>query len=47
MEVVEAVPDKGAIGKKFRKDAKPLMEWLSGLNKEEVAELEGRLKEGR
>ena len=47
MEVVEAVPDKGAIGKKFRKEAKQLLEWLAGLSREEVVDLEERLRNSR
>ena len=41
------VPDKGAIGKKFRKEAKQLLEWLAGLSREEVVELEEKLKNSR
>lgn len=39
------VPDKGVIGKQFRKDAKPLLEWLVGLSRVEVEALEARLLE--
>ncbi len=46
MEVVEALPDKGAIGKKFRKDAKALLEWLAGQDKEAMQRLESELSGG-
>ena len=42
---MEVVPDKGLIGKQFRKDAKGLMEHLSHLGSSEIDELEKELKE--
>lgn len=44
-EVVEVVADKGLVGKQFRKDAKPLMEWLGNLDRTTVEQLEGQLQE--
>ena len=41
--MVEVVPDKGVIGKKYRKEAKPLMEWLAALTKTQVEDLEKNL----
>ena len=46
MEVIEALPDKGAIGKKFRKDAKTLLEWLASQDRETMQRLESELSEG-
>lgn len=43
-EVVEVVPDKGLIGKQFRKDAKVLMEWLVHLDQAAAEALEQRLQ---
>ena len=43
VDVVEVVPDKGVIGKKYRKEAKPLMEWLAALTKTQVEDLEKNL----
>ena len=43
--MVEAVPEKGVIGKQFRKDAKVLMEWLGQLERSEVESLESRLEQ--
>lgn len=40
MDVVECVPDKGVIGKQFRKEAKPILEWMSGLDESAVKEME-------
>ena len=31
VDVVEVVPEKGVIGKRFRKDAKPILEKLSSI----------------
>ena len=45
VDVVEAIPEKGVIGKKYRKDAKPLLEWLSKLGKTDVEKLEKQLAE--
>ncbi|XP_062518357.1 glycine--tRNA ligase-like [Corticium candelabrum] len=45
VEVVEAVPEKGAVGKTFKKDAKVIMEKLSGLTPDEVRQLEDSMKE--
>ncbi len=42
--MVECVPEKGVIGKQFRKDAKPIMEWLAGLDESAVQELEWNLE---
>lgn len=44
VDVVEAIPDKGVIGKQFRKEAKPLLEWLGALDREGVERLEGGLE---
>ena len=44
MDVVEVVPEKGVIGKQFKKEAKPLMEWLGALDHEGVERLEGELE---
>ena len=41
--MVEVVPDKGVIGKKYRKEAKPLMERLAALTKTQVEDLEKNL----
>ena len=43
VEVVEVVPEKGVIGKKYRKEAKPLMEWLAALTKAQIEDLEKNL----
>ena len=43
--MVEVVPDKGLVGKQFRKDAKPLMEWLSNLDRTAAEQLEGQLQD--
>ena len=44
VDVVECVPEKGVIGKQFRKDAKPIMDWLSGLDEKGVEEMERQMK---
>ncbi|XP_077977998.1 glycine--tRNA ligase-like [Glandiceps talaboti] len=44
IEVTEAQPQKGAIGKAFKKDAKIVMEFLSNFNECDVEELESALK---
>ena len=38
------VPEKGVIGKQFRKEAKPLIEWLTTLDNKGAEELEGELE---
>lgn len=43
VDVVEILPEKGLIGKKYRKDAKPLMDWLAGLTKQDIEQLEKQL----
>ena len=43
VDVVEIVPEKGVIGKKYRKEAKPLMEWLATLTKTQIEDLEKNL----
>ena len=43
VDVVEIVPEKGVIGKKYRKEAKPLMEWLAMLTKTQIEDLEKNL----
>ena len=43
VDVVEILPEKGVIGKKYRKEAKPLMDWLAGLKKTEIEQLEKSL----
>lgn len=47
MEVVEIVPDKSTLGRQFRKDAKPLMDWFNQLDRARIEDLEGQLREGR
>lgn len=42
--VVEVVPDKAAVGKVFRKDAQPLLEWFSQLDSSGAEELDSRLE---
>ncbi len=44
MDVVECVPDKGVIGKQFRKEAKPILEWLAGLDSSATEEVEKGLQ---
>ena len=41
---MEVVPEKGVIGKQFRKEAKPLIEWLTALDNKGAEELEGELE---
>lgn len=43
-DVVAAVPNKGTIGKSFKKDAKLIMEQLAALKVEEIENLEEQLK---
>ena len=43
--MVEAIPEKGVIGKKYRKDAKPLLDWLGKLANADVEKLEKQLAE--
>lgn len=45
IDVVEVVPDKGLIGKQFRKDAKVITELLAGLSGEAVKLVEQELAE--
>ncbi len=45
VDVVEVVPDKGKIGKQFRKEAKAIMEGLSILTKEAVQGVESQLQQ--
>ena len=45
MDVVEVVPDKGLIGKQFRKDAKAITEYLTGLSGDAVKQVEQELAE--
>lgn len=45
VDVVECVPDKGIIGKQFRKDSKLLLEWLGQLEEERAKQLERDFKE--
>ena len=45
VDVVEVVPDKGIIGKQFRKDAKPIMEHLAGLGSSQAELLEKEVSE--
>ena len=42
---MEVVPDKGIIGKQFRKDAKPIMERLAGLDSSQAELLEKEVSE--
>lgn len=46
-DVVAAVPNKGAIGKGFKKDAKIIMEQLAALSVEEIESLEKQLAENK
>ena len=39
------VPDKGLIGKQFRKDAKAITEYLTGLSGDAVKQVEQELAE--
>ena len=39
MDVVEVVPEKGVIGKQFRKEAKPIMEALASLNSSQAEDV--------
>ena len=41
---MECVPDKGIIGKQFRKDSKLLLEWLGQLEEKRVEQLESDLR---
>lgn len=41
---MKVIPDKGLIGKQFRKDAKILMDWLNQLDKVGIEDLERRLQ---
>lgn len=43
-EVVEVVPDKGVIGKQFRKEAKLVLDWLSQLDNASVEKLQQQLQ---
>lgn len=43
-DVVEAFPNKGVIGKAFKKDAKVIMEHLAALSEQEVKVMEKRLE---
>ncbi|XP_038044765.1 glycine--tRNA ligase-like [Patiria miniata] len=45
IDVVEAVPQKGIVGKAFKKDAKVIMEHMASLSEDQVVELEKNLKE--
>lgn len=45
MDVVELLPEKGLIGKQFRKEAKPLMDHLMTLTSGEIESLEKQLKD--
>ena len=45
LDVVEVVPDKGLIGKQFRKDAKAITEFLTGLSGDAVKSVEQELAE--
>ena len=44
VDVVECLPDKGVIGKQFRKDSKPLLEWLGQLDEKGTERLESDLR---
>ena len=41
---MEVVPNKGVLGQQFRKDSKPLMDWLNQLDSAEAEKLELQLK---
>lgn len=45
IDVVEPVPNKGVIGKAFKKDAKAVTEYLSALEPKQVEELEKALQD--
>lgn len=42
---MEVIPDKKLIGKQYRKEAKPLMDWLSKLDRAGADDLEGQLRD--
>lgn len=44
VDVVEALPNKGILGKTFKKDAKCISESLAALNINEIEELEKKLE---
>lgn len=44
VDVVEVVPNKGALGKSFKKDAKAITDKLASLGKTEAEDLEKRLE---
>lgn len=46
-DVIAAVPNKGSIGKAFKKDAKLIMEQLATLSVEEIGKLERQLEKNR
>ncbi|XP_046419532.1 glycine--tRNA ligase [Neodiprion pinetum] len=43
VDVVEAFPNKGVLGKAFKKEAKAVLDALAALNKNEIAVLEGKI----
>ncbi|XP_018325020.1 glycine--tRNA ligase [Agrilus planipennis] len=45
VDVVESVPNKGVLGKKFKKDAKVITDALAALNEKELGELENSLQQ--
>ena len=45
VDVVEVVPEKGVLGKQFRKEAKPLMDRLTTLSCTEIESMEKQLKD--
>ena len=47
IDVIEVIPQKGIVGKAFKKDAKFVMEHLASLTEDQVVELEKALKEKR
>lgn len=42
--MVDCVPEKGVIGKTFRRDAKPLLDWLAQLDEKGAGHLERELQ---
>ncbi|XP_022090731.1 glycine--tRNA ligase-like [Acanthaster planci] len=45
VDVIEVVPQKGIVGKAFKKDAKAIMEHLASMSEDQVVEFELALKE--
>jgi len=41
------VPDKGVVGKTYRKDAKPLLAWLEAMPAPQAQELQSQLEKDK